>query len=103
MEAAALKVAAPQVQAFVLMLFVIVLPLLMFFSLYDIGTLVTLTVVQFSVMFWTFLFALAGWLNNFLLSALFTENWTSILTSSDQPLEMLVTVWVVKFMYVVCL
>jgi len=101
MEAAALKAAAPQVQAFVLMLFVIVLPLLMFFSLYDIGTLVTLTVVQFSVMFWTFLFALAGWLNNFLLSALFTENWTSILTSSDQPLEMLVTVWVVKFMYVV--
>lgn len=101
LEAQALKAGAPVIQAIVLMMFVVVLPLLMFLSLYDIGTLVTLTVVQFSVVFWSFLFALALWLNNFLLSALFGDHWLDILNTGDQPMEMMVTMWIVKFTYVV--
>lgn len=100
-ESQALKAGAPVVQACVLMLFIIVLPLLMFLSLYDIGTLVTLTVVQFSVMFWSFLFALALWMNNFLLSTLFDGRWLDMLNSGDQPMEMMVTLWIIRFMYVV--
>ncbi len=101
LEAQAIKAGAPVIQAIVLMMFVIVLPLLMFVSLYDVGTLVTLTVVQFSVMFWSFLFALAWWLNNFLLTALLGDHWFDMLNTGDQPMEMMMTMWVVKFTYLV--
>jgi hypothetical protein len=101
MEAQALKAGAPVVQACILMLFVIVLPLLMFLSLYDVATLVTLTVVQFSIMFWSFLFALALWMNNFLLSALFDGRWLDMLNTGDQPMEMMLTLWIIRFMYVI--
>jgi hypothetical protein len=100
LEAQALKAGAPVAQAFILMMFVILLPLLMLLSLYDLGTLVTLTVVQLSVMLWSFLFALAYWLNNFLLSALYGNHWTEMLTTPDVPLEMLVITWIIKFTYV---
>jgi hypothetical protein len=100
LEAQALKAGAPVAQAFILMMFVILLPLLMFLSLYDIATLVTLTIVQFSVMFWSFLFALAFWLNNFLLSTLYGDHWSEMLTTPDVPLEMLVITWIIKFTYV---
>lgn len=69
-ETTTYKAAGPIVQALVLMMFTLLLPLLMAFSLFDLGTLLRLTLVQFSIVFWTFLFALASWLDNFLLNAL---------------------------------
>ena len=49
-----MKAAGPVVQALVLMMFVLSLPLLAFFSMFDLNTMVRLTVVHFSVVFWTF-------------------------------------------------
>ncbi len=99
LEAQAYKEAAPIIQAFVLMMFVIVLPLLMLLSLYDIGTLVSLTVVQFSVMFWSFLFALAYWLNNFMLSTMMTDDLTDFAVATETPLKIIILTWIVKFSY----
>jgi hypothetical protein len=99
MEAQVLKAGAPVVQALALMMFIILLPLLMLFSLYDLGTLVSLTVVQFSIIFWSFLFALALWLNNFLMSALMNGRWIDMVNTGDQPMEAMVTLWIVRFTY----
>ena len=52
------------------MLFICILPILLFLSMYSLETLLTLTITLFSLIFWTFLFALAYWLDNFLLGAL---------------------------------
>lgn len=62
--------AAPIVQSLIIMLFIIILPILLFLSMYSLETLLTLTIALFSLIFWTFLFALAYWLDNFLLGAL---------------------------------
>ncbi len=63
--------AAPMVQALLMMLLVIVLPFIMVFSKYSFSTVVTVTFIQFGVIFWSFLFALAYWLDNNLAKALF--------------------------------
>jgi hypothetical protein len=99
MESQVLKAGAPVIQAFALMMFVIVLPLLLLFSLYELGTLVSLTVVQFSIIFWSFLFALALWLNNFLMSSLMDGRWIDMVNTGDQPMEAMVTLWIVRFTY----
>lgn len=99
MESQVLKAGAPVIQAFALMMFVIVLPLLLLFSLYELGTLVSLTVVQFSIIFWSFLFALALWLNNFLMSSLMDGKWIDMVNTGDQPMEAMVTLWIVRFTY----
>jgi hypothetical protein len=62
--------AAPIVQSLIIMLFITMLPILMVLSMYSLETLLTLTITLFSLIFWTFLFALAYWLDNFLLGAL---------------------------------
>jgi len=69
------KVAAPIIQATVLMLIVLALPFVMVFASYDIGTLMTMTVILFSVKFWTVLWAVAHWLDNHLLEALEPQTW----------------------------
>ncbi len=63
---------APMVQAIVLLLFTVGLPLLMTMGSYSLKTLLALTLLQFSIIFWGFLFALASWLDNFLLSGLWS-------------------------------
>jgi hypothetical protein len=63
---------APMIQAVVLLLFTVGLPLLMTMGSYSLKTLFALTLLQFSIIFWGFLFALASWLDNFLLSGLWS-------------------------------
>jgi|GEM_PF-1940344 len=69
MQARAIRAGAPVVQSIVLMMFILAIPLVMLFSQFDIATAVTLAVVHFSIVFWSFLFELAKWLDNFLLKA----------------------------------
>lgn len=64
---------APMLQALILMLLVIVLPFIMVFSQYSIGTVITVTFMQFGLIFWSFLFALAYWLDNHLAEIMFKE------------------------------
>lgn len=59
---------APIIQAMILLVFTLSLPILMSISCYSLSSLMTLTLVQFSIIFWGFLFSLAAWLDNFLLS-----------------------------------
>lgn len=63
---------APMIQAVVLLIFTIGLPLLMTMGSFSLKTLFALTLLQFSIIFWGFLFALASWLDNFLLSGLWS-------------------------------
>ena len=61
--------AGPLVQAVILMFFTVVTPLLLVLSGYRLDVLVTLLAVKFSVFFWSFLFAIAVWMDNFFLAA----------------------------------
>ena len=61
---------APLIQAIVLLVFTMALPVLMTLGSYNLGSLIALTLVQFSIIFWSFLFSLAEWLDNFLMSGL---------------------------------
>jgi hypothetical protein len=61
---------APALQAITLMIFIVVLPILLTLGSFSLGNLVTLSILQFSIIFWSFLFAFAAWLDNFLLDSL---------------------------------
>ncbi len=65
--------AVPMVQALLMMLLVIALPFIVVFSKYSFSTIVTVTFIQFGVIFCSFLFALAYWLDNSLVTILFDE------------------------------
>ena len=52
------------------MIFIVVLPILLTLGSFNLGNLVTLSILQFSIIFWSFLFAFAAWLDNFLLDSL---------------------------------
>lgn len=62
--------AAPVVQALILMLITLTLPILAVVSLYRLEVVFALLMLKFSVIFWGFLFQLAFWLDNFLLEGL---------------------------------
>ncbi len=63
---------APMVQSMVLLIFTVGLPLLLAMGSFSLKTMMALTLLQFSIIFWAFLFALAAWLDNFLLSGLWS-------------------------------
>lgn len=63
---------APMIQSVVLLIFTVGLPLFLAFGTYKLESLVSLTILQFSLIFWGFLFALASWMDNFLLSGLWS-------------------------------
>lgn len=66
--------AAPMIQAVVYMLFIIALPILLVFSEYKLSTVVTMTFFQFAIIFWSFLFALAYWMDNMLADSLLRDS-----------------------------
>ena len=66
---------APVIQALILMVLVVVLPLLLASSAYSIGALLLLSFAFFSVNFWSFIFKLVFWLDNTLSDALFGDEW----------------------------
>lgn len=61
---------APALQAVTLLVFIVVLPILLTLGSFNLGNLVALSILQFSIIFWAFLFAFAAWLDNFLLDSL---------------------------------
>ncbi|PUA30396.1 MAG: hypothetical protein B0W54_07835 [Cellvibrio sp. 79] len=63
---------APMVQSMVLLIFTVGLPLLLAIGSFSLKNMIALTLLQFSIIFWGFLFALAAWLDNFLLSGLWS-------------------------------
>ncbi len=69
--------AAPVVQALILMLITLTLPILAVVSLYRLEVVFALLMLKFSVIFWGFLFQLAFWLDNFLLEGLLDHSTSS--------------------------
>jgi len=66
--------AAPVVQALILMLITLTLPILAVVALYRLEVIFALLMLKFSVIFWGFLFQLAFWLDNFLLEGLLDQS-----------------------------
>ena len=79
------KVAAPIIQAAVLMMFYILLPFPLVLSSYSIGTVINLSIILFAIKFWTVLWAIADWLDNNLLAALQPNSWYRFYTGSVVP------------------
>ena len=71
-ETEAYRKIAPALQAITLLAFTVFLPLMLILGTFSLGYLLALTIMQFTLIFWGFLFALAAWLDNFLLSGLFS-------------------------------
>ena len=65
-----LKMAAPVVQAMILMMTYLLLPFILVFSSYKLGTMIFMSIVIFSIKFWTVLWAIAHWLDDNLIIAL---------------------------------
>ena len=63
---------APMIQSIVLLVFTVGLPIFLSLGSYSLSTLMSLSILQFSIIFWGFLFALASWLDNFMLSGLWS-------------------------------
>jgi len=84
------KVAAPILQASVLMVIYTLLPFVILFSSYDMGVMLFMSVTIFSVKFWTVLWALAHWLDNNLITALEPESWYQLDLANNLVPEMVV-------------
>ena len=78
----ALKQALPMIQALLQMMIIIVIPVLMMFSAYDPKTVVTISFALFALQFITFWWALAGWLDDRLITILYNNMADQGLTSS---------------------
>ena len=70
----AMRQALPMVQAVMLMAVVVILPLILAFSAYEIKTVITLTFVVYALNFLTFWWELARWLDSWLLTALYSSD-----------------------------
>ncbi len=69
----AMRQALPMVKAVLLMAIVVILPLILAFSAYEIKTVIKLTFVLFALNFLTFWWELARWLDSWLLTALYSS------------------------------
>src|SRR5690606_2472692 len=76
---------APMVQSMVLLIFTVGLPLFLAIGSFSLKNMIALTLLQFSIIFWAFLFALAAWLDNFLLSGL----WSGADTNANMLMDTL--------------
>lgn len=112
-ESIVYKQGATIVQAIILMMFVAFLPLLLTISQFNIGTVVTLSVLFFSVIFWTYLFTLADFFENYLMESMVASwsdakaNEVSFLNAlqggmfaNESDLNMLILKWIARMSYI---
>jgi hypothetical protein len=89
--------ALPMVQAVLLMALVICIPVVTVFSAYSVRTVLTLTVAQFALMFLTFWWELARWLDGAMMDLLYDSdthsywNMAGIQNTQDDIIMMFVT------------
>ncbi|WP_145482583.1 conjugal transfer protein TraG N-terminal domain-containing protein [Yersinia aldovae] len=81
----ALKQALPMIQALLEMMIIIVIPLLMMFSAYEPKTIVTLSCALFALIFITFWWELAGWLDDRLITLLYDNMAEQGIINSSVP------------------
>lgn len=69
--------ALPMVQTFLEMALVILIPVVLLFSAWELKTVITLSFVQFALFFLTFWWELARWLDSWLIEIIYSENGAS--------------------------
>lgn len=94
------KMAAPVIQAMILMMIYLLLPFVMLFSSYDIGRMVFMAIVIFAVKFWSVLWAVAHWLDNHLIQALAPKTWM-LFDRPDSVLEEMIVQFTIGVMFIV--
>lgn len=85
----AMKAAAPIIQAVVLMLIYALMPFYFWFSSYEPGKIIFMSVVVLSVKFWTVLWAIANWLDNNLIEAI-KPSWYNLQLTNNLLVEMII-------------
>ncbi len=85
----AMKAAAPIIQAIVLMLIYALMPFYFWFSSYEPGKIIFMSVVVLSVKFWTVLWAIANWLDNNLIEAI-KPSWYNLQLTNNLLVEMII-------------
>jgi len=93
-----LREAVVVVQAVVLMTIYMLLPFVLLFSGFAWDKMILMAVVIFSVKFWTFLWAVAYWLDNNLIEAVQT-GWLAVFTHDDTTLSNDIIEFVIMGMY----
>ncbi len=81
----ALRQALPMIQALLEMMIIIVIPVMMMFSAYDPKTVVTISFGMFALIFITFWWELAGWLDDKLITVLYDNMNDQGISGSDIP------------------
>lgn len=77
------KMAAPVIQAMILMMVYLFLPFILLFSSYRIGTMIFMSIVIFSIKFWTVLWAISHWLDSNLMTSLQPTSWFQVFGNSN--------------------
>lgn len=85
----AMKVAAPIIQAVVLMLIYALMPFYFWFSSYQPSKIIFMSIIVFSVKFWTVLWAMANWLDNNLIDAI-KPSWHQLSLQNNMLVEMII-------------
>ncbi len=86
----AMKTAAPIIQAAVLMMIYMLMPFYFVFSSYNIGKMIFMSIIIFSVKFWTVLWAASHWLDNNLMDAIKPSWYRLDLTQNNMVVEFIV-------------
>ncbi len=94
------KAAAPVIQATMLMMIYMLLPFFFVFSSYNIGKIIFMSIIIFSVKFWTVLWAIAHWLDNNLIDALIPSFLASLTGGADSLLMRFVVGFVITGLFV---
>lgn len=81
----ALKQALPMIQALLEMMIIIVIPVLMMFSAYEPKTVVTISFALFALIFNTFWWELAGWLDDRMITILYDSMSAQSISNSSVP------------------
>jgi hypothetical protein len=94
------KSAAPVIQATMLMMIYMLLPFFFVLSSYNIGKIIFMSIIIFSVKFWTVLWAIAHWLDNNLIDALIPNFLASLTGGADSLLMRFVVGFVITGLFV---
>lgn len=98
-EGQAIRQGISMIQCFVLMLLVMMLPFLMVFSEYKASTLMTLSVIFFAVHFLSFIWAVAFWFDNNLMSILTLSDGLGIFAPVANPVQSMTILYIKRFLY----
>ena len=94
------KASGPVIQATILMMIYMLLPFFFVFSSYSIGKMIFMSIIIFSVKFWTVLWAVAHWLDNNLIDALIPTFISSLSGGGDSLVMRFVIGFVITGLFV---